>query len=81
MMYRQPNITLRIEYAAEVTPCHRKVWLSFNRFQVTSLQNAQGEGHRAKQRPVISSHAAVIGGDGAFGCSESGSQTLVHSEH
>lgn len=37
MMNGQPDLSLSIEHAAQVAPCHGKVWLSLNCLQVASL--------------------------------------------
>lgn len=41
MVDGEPNLPLSVEHATKVTPGHCKAGLSFNRFQVTCLKNAQ----------------------------------------
>lgn len=43
MMYSQPDLSLGVEHAAQVTPGHGEVWLSFDCFQVTSLEQVNSE--------------------------------------
>lgn len=37
VMDGQPDLSLGVEHATQVAPCHGEVWPCFNRFQVTSL--------------------------------------------
>lgn len=61
-MYGQPDLSLGVEHAAQVTPGHGEVWLSFNCFQVTSLEQVnskktggrggrEGRGCKRKNKP------------------------------
>lgn len=38
MVYGQPYLTLGIKHTTQIAPCHCKVRLGLNGFQVTSLQ-------------------------------------------
>lgn len=50
MVYGQPYLSLGIEHTAQVAPCHGKVGLSLNGFQVTSLQGVYNEKPQERRR-------------------------------
>lgn len=50
MVYGQPYLSLCIEHAAQVAPCHCKVGLSLYGFQVTSLRWVHSEKPQDRRR-------------------------------